>query len=85
MHWTDASPDWKARADMKKELLTNDNTTCAPRIPSEGPALTFEFPGLLIGVAEYEEGPTGCTAFYFPNGATAAVDMRGGECGTIQT
>jgi hypothetical protein len=50
---------------MKRELLTNDNTTCIPRISPEGPALTFDFPGLQVGVAEYEEGPTGCTVFHF--------------------
>ena len=47
------------------------------------PALTFDFPGLRIGVAEYEAGPTGCTVFSFPRGASTAVDIRGGSVGTI--
>ena len=70
---------------MEQELLTNDNTPRVPKIPSGEPTLTFDFPGLHIGVTEYEQGPTGCTVFYFPKGAIAAVDIRGGECGTIQT
>jgi hypothetical protein len=27
------------------------------------PVLEFDFPGLQVGVAAYEEGPTGCTVF----------------------
>jgi L-aminopeptidase/D-esterase-like protein len=45
--------------------------------------LTFDFPSLHIGVAEYLEGPTGCTVFYFPKGAMAAADVRGGSPGTL--
>ena len=46
--------------------------------------LRFEFPGLRIGVAEYEEGPTGCTVFHLPpGGAACATDIRGGSPGTI--
>ncbi|MBA4157978.1 MAG: P1 family peptidase [Gemmatimonadetes bacterium] len=56
-----------------------------PRTSFEGPALEFDFPGLHIGVAEYDEGPTGATVFYFPQGVMAAVDVRGGAPGTIGT
>jgi L-aminopeptidase/D-esterase-like protein len=46
--------------------------------------LRFDFPGLRIGVAEYEEGPTGCTVFHLPpGGAACAIDVRGGSPGTI--
>jgi L-aminopeptidase/D-esterase-like protein len=41
--------------------------------------LEFDFPGLRIGVAEYREGPTGCTVFHFPAGAALAIDARGGS------
>jgi L-aminopeptidase/D-esterase-like protein len=34
-------------------------------------------------VAEYDEGPTGCTVFHFVRGASTAVDARGGAVGTI--
>nr|WP_290878267.1 P1 family peptidase [Gracilimonas sp.] len=36
-----------------------------------------------IGIAEYEEGPTGTTVFYFPEGVIAAADIRGGSPGTV--
>jgi 6-aminohexanoate-oligomer endohydrolase len=45
--------------------------------------LEFDFSDLLIGVAEYEDGPTGTTVFYFPNGVVAAADVRGGSPGTV--
>jgi len=37
---------------------------------------------MLIGTAEYEEGPTGATVFAFPKRAAAAIDVRGGGPGT---
>jgi L-aminopeptidase/D-esterase-like protein len=45
--------------------------------------LTFEFPGLRIGVAEYDDGPTGCTVFHFTSGAMVERDVRGGSPGTF--
>ena len=55
-----------------------------PRTQFDGPALELDFPGLRIGVAEYEEGPTGCTVFHLPpGGAACAVDVRGGSPGTL--
>jgi len=47
--------------------------------------LTFDFPGLEIGTAVYPDGPTGCTVFYFPEGATCSVDVRGAAPATIAT
>jgi L-aminopeptidase/D-esterase-like protein len=64
---------------------SNDATPLTPRITWTGPELTLDFPGLEIGVAEYAEGPTGCTVLHFPKGASAAVDIRGGAPGTIWT
>jgi L-aminopeptidase/D-esterase-like protein len=62
--------------------LTNDTTRLVPRTDFPvGRALTFAFPGLEIGVAEYEEGPTGCTVFHFPKVASLAIDLRGGSPG----
>jgi L-aminopeptidase/D-esterase-like protein len=55
------------------------------RTSFEGPALTFDFPGLRIGVAEYDEGPTGATVFHFQKPVLAAVDVRGGAPATINT
>ena len=56
-----------------------------PFIPEGGRRLEFDFPGIEIGVAEYEAGPTGCTVFHFPRGAPFAADVRGGSPGTIGT
>jgi L-aminopeptidase/D-esterase-like protein len=66
--------------------ITNDNTALTPVTTFDGPKVEIDFPGLHIGVAEYEEGPTGCTVFYFPAGAVAcSVDIRGGSHGTVLT
>lgn len=54
-----------------------------PRIFTSGSSLRFDFPDMRIGIAEYEEGPTGTTVFYFPQGVKAAVDVRGGAPGTV--
>ena len=45
--------------------------------------LAFDLPSFRVGVAEYEEGPTGCTVFEFPGGAATAIDVRGGLVGKI--
>ena len=47
----------------------------------DGPELRFDFPGLEVGVAEYDEGPTGCTVLSFPGGAASSIDVRGGSPG----
>ena len=53
-----------------------------PQTVFDGPALDFDFDSMLIGTAEYEEGPTGATVFAFPKRAAAAIDVRGGGPGT---
>ncbi|MEJ7761602.1 MAG: P1 family peptidase [Thermomicrobiales bacterium] len=63
--------------------LTNDHLSLEPVIPAGGPALALDFPGLEVGVAEYAEGPTGCTVIHVPAGATLAVDVRGGSPGWV--
>jgi L-aminopeptidase/D-esterase-like protein len=64
-------------------MITNDNTHLEPRTSFEERLLAFDFPGMQVGVAEYEAGPTGCTVFYFPAGAATSIDIRGGSVGTI--
>lgn len=54
-----------------------------PKTDKAGPSLKFDFPSMLVGVGEYDEGPTGTTVFYFPKGAKGAVDMRGGAPGEV--
>jgi L-aminopeptidase/D-esterase-like protein len=63
--------------------LSNDLLDLVPRTDFAGPGLAFELPGLETGCAEYEEGPTGCTVFNFPEGAAAQIDVRGGSPGTL--
>jgi 6-aminohexanoate-oligomer endohydrolase len=54
-----------------------------PKVSKEGPTLRFEFPAMRVGIGEYDEGPTGTTVFYFPDGVKGAVDVRGGSSGTL--
>ncbi len=62
-------------------MLTNRNTPLTPQTAFSGRELKFDFPSFQIGVAEYPEGPTGCTVFHFPSGAATAIDKRGGMVG----
>jgi L-aminopeptidase/D-esterase-like protein len=63
-------------------LSTNDIDHPVPRTDlPEGRVLRFDFPGLEIGAAEYEEGPTGCTVFHLPKLASLSIDVRGGSPG----
>lgn len=64
-------------------VLTNDTADLTPRVNFDPPVLAFDFPGLRIGVAEYEEGPTGCTVFHFARTASCRVDARGGAVGSM--
>jgi L-aminopeptidase/D-esterase-like protein len=74
------SPSNESTSDTKRPT-----PALISQAPADGPALEFDFPSLEIGIAEYNEGPTGATVFYFPGGAFAAVDVRGGAPGTLLT
>jgi L-aminopeptidase/D-esterase-like protein len=64
--------------------LSNDQVQPVPRTAFDGPVLEFELPGVHVGVAEYDDGPTGCTVFQFlPRGAACATDVRGGSPGQL--
>ncbi|GAA2421464.1 P1 family peptidase [Actinomadura vinacea] len=55
-----------------------------PPVPRDSPGrgvVEFDLPGVLVGTAEYAEGPTGCTVVHVPAGARTAVDIRGGAVG----
>jgi L-aminopeptidase/D-esterase-like protein len=62
-----------------------DQSNLVPNTEVNGPALTFDWPAIEIGVGSYEEGPTGLTIIHFPKRATVAVDVRGGGPGTVNT
>ena len=64
-------------------MKTNDNSDLKPVTSFKAQMLEFEFPNVLVGCAEYSEGPTGCTVFYFPKGCMTAIDIRGGSVGSI--
>lgn len=69
---------------MKNDV--NAEQDLVPRLwqgPSDGRALSFDFPQLKIGIAEYEEGPTGCTVLHVEGGADCEVDVRGGAPGLL--
>ncbi|MGE0598944.1 MAG: P1 family peptidase [Dehalococcoidia bacterium] len=61
---------------------SNDDLSLVPVTPPAARILEFGLPGLSIGYAEYEEGPTGCTVFLFDRGWPVAIDERGGLVGT---
>jgi L-aminopeptidase/D-esterase-like protein len=62
--------------------MSNDQVHPAPRTEiGARRRLEFDFPGLEIGVAEYAEGPTGCTVIHFPKVASMQIDVRGGSPG----
>jgi 6-aminohexanoate-oligomer endohydrolase len=62
---------------------SNDTLDLRPRTVFDGLVLELDFPGLEIGCAEYDEGPTGCTVFHFTDGASLETDVRGGSPGTF--
>jgi L-aminopeptidase/D-esterase-like protein len=74
-----------ARAPQSHDDASPNGPLPVPRASVEGPALTFDFPAVQIGVAEYEEGPTGATVLLFRKPVMAAVDVRGGAPGTVNT
>jgi len=63
--------------------LSNDSAELTPRTNFDGRELSFDFPGLEVGCAEYDEGPTGCTVLHFTDGPVAcSTDVRGGSPAT---
>jgi L-aminopeptidase/D-esterase-like protein len=64
-------------------VLSNDAVTLVPKTTWDGPTLEVNFPSLAIGIAEYPEGPTGCTVFCFARPFPMAVDIRGGSPGFV--
>jgi 6-aminohexanoate-oligomer endohydrolase len=66
-----------------EQPVTNDTLRLSPSTVFDGPALEFDFPEFLVGVAEYDAGPTGCTVFVFPSGGRVSADLRGGAVGFV--
>ncbi len=55
----------------------NDTTVLTPSVPDAHSNLAFDFLALEVGVTEYAAGPTGCTAFAYPQPVLIASDIRG--------
>ncbi|XVV09811.1 P1 family peptidase [Actinoplanes sp. CA-131856] len=45
--------------------------------------VAFDLPGVAVGTAEYDAGPTGATVVSLPPRARTAVDRRGGAAGLL--
>src|SRR5262249_15573292 len=52
-------------------------------LPPDRRFAAFDYPGLKISIAEYDEGPTGCTVLSFDAPATCVSDIRGGAPGFL--
>ena len=70
-----------ARPCSFESRSSNHDLTLSPAPSSDGRSVSFDLPGLSVGIAEYAEGPTGCTVMYLPEGARTSVDVRGGAVG----
>jgi L-aminopeptidase/D-esterase-like protein len=66
------------------ESISNDQSALQPVVNDGGKELTFDWPIIWVGTAEYKEGPTGVTVFRFGRKVLAAYDVRG-EPGTANT
>lgn len=62
-----------------------DQSTLKPLLNQGSKLLEFDWPTVQIGTGEYGEGPTGVTVFRFTKRSFAAVDVRGGGPGTVNT
>jgi L-aminopeptidase/D-esterase-like protein len=56
----------------------NADVQLSARIPEAARSVAVDFPGLAVGTAEYDEGPTGCTVLLLDRYARTAIDIRGG-------
>jgi L-aminopeptidase/D-esterase-like protein len=63
----------------------SEQTSLNPIVNAGERTLIFDWPAIRVGTGEYAEGPTGVTVFHFPDRALAAVDVRGGGPGTVNT
>ena len=62
-----------------------DQSALPPLLNAGSRVLQFDWPAIEVGTGEYAEGPTGVTVIRFAQRAYAAVDVRGGGPGTVNT
>ncbi|MGW6456588.1 P1 family peptidase [Streptomyces sp. NPDC055078] len=59
-----------------------------PLVPRPSPgreSVSYDFPGVEVGTAQYAEGPTGATVIHVPAGARMSIDERGGAIGLLSS
>jgi L-aminopeptidase/D-esterase-like protein len=74
-------PRLAVRSNFAPGALGNADLDPRPQPSAGRGSVVFDLPGVLVGTAEYGEGPTGCTVIHVPAGARTAVDARGGAVG----
>lgn len=60
---------------------SNSDYELSPIHGTDRGQIEYDFPGVLVGTAEYAEGPTGATVLSIPSGARTFTDRRGGAVG----
>lgn len=71
-----------ATIEKQIKIVTNKDIAAQRKVR----VLNFNWDKFRIGFAEYPDGPTGCTVFYFPDrNVNAVVDIRGSAAGSILT
>jgi L-aminopeptidase/D-esterase-like protein len=78
---TPTEPRLATPSAFAADVPGNSDLPLTPQASPGRAAVEFDIPGVLVGTAEYEEGPTGCTVVHIPAGARTAVDIRGGAVG----
>jgi len=63
--------------------LRADQSQLQPVINAHEEVLQLDWPLLRVGTAEYEEGPTGVTVFYFQKKVLVAMDVVGGSPSSV--
>ncbi|MBS0375785.1 MAG: P1 family peptidase [Proteobacteria bacterium] len=72
-------------AEAPRPKPRDDQSTLPMSVNAGEHWLHFDWPALRVGTGEYPQGPTGVTVFSFASKASAAVDVRGGSPGTVNT
>jgi len=60
-----------------------DQSALLPVTNAHDEVLQLDWPGLRVGTAEYEEGPTGVTVFHFEKKALVAMHVLGGAPSSV--
>ncbi len=63
----------------------DDQSALQPVVNATDRDFRFDWPTILVGTGEYQEGPTGLTVIRFAKRVHGAVDVRGGGPGTVNT